>query len=225
MKDDPNSTDIEVAKLSLPARVSVPQMPVTESQEFGSPKRRRIASYSPFAKYTSGAKPPPSPAHSMRRRRGTRAIALSPEHHQPPDYDSPLQISLRALAETSSTPSREELSGKKLDSPSLPLGFSSAPPRKRRLDCSLFASPCKILAGNNHESKTPPFARGFSKRFYGPGSPKEETKHIEVHQKGDVDDAHLFYPGSGNPADGEDGAQLLSPGVSPLRGYNDTSLL
>lgn len=132
---------------------------------FLSPKRRRVSSKSPFAKYTSGSKPPLSPGTPLRHDAMTHKRRDS-------SYASPLQQSPRIHRTSTSTETWTSPHG------SSPRTNMSAPPRKRKYDVKRV----------NEESPATIAKRGFLRRTYGP-SPEEpnmervsgECENIEKH--------------------------------------------
>lgn len=140
------------ASLACDAQHTISDLPRrVELDPFSSPKRRRVASRSPFAKFTSGSKPPPSPGTPLRQEAFVRKqrVAACPSAPQasPRALTNPCNGN-EALCHVES-PSRSSLCG---------------PPRKRRFD---YEKACDDSAQGEADD-TAGSRKGFLRRSYGP---------------------------------------------------------
>lgn len=122
-----------------------------EGDPFSSPKRRRVASRSPFAKFTSGCKPPLSPGTPLRQG------ALVRKQRDPACASAP-QASTRALTK----PSDGNETICHFDSPSR--SALCAPPRKRRVDYEKAYND----SAQGEADAAAGSRKGFLRRTYGP---------------------------------------------------------
>lgn len=125
---------------------------------YSSPKRQKVASISPFAKYTTGQKPPLSPALARRMCHSSGS--------------SPLQASLRALAGHSvlseDVNDNHHLLSSPVKTPTM------TPPRKRRLDFNE-----SFLYGRNGQRPVNGRRMGYGHRLYAQQTQRLEERAVQ----------------------------------------------